>query len=492
MFRQLYVFHRWLGIAGGVLVLIWYATGLYLHWRALPSALSPNEQARALGEPFRVADAGTSFSDVLRQGDGVVREIQLRRAGERLVYSVQASDRYVLDARDGARLSPVDEGLAREIARTFTPGAPVGQVELLRSPDAYSYGLRFPLYRATSEDRRRTTIYIDPATASIVLRVRNRERAYVNLGSKPHLLDWNVLQKPPYLREALLFILGSLVALSALSGVAVICAMIARRGVMGGIGRSGVPMRKWHYILALAFSIPTLLFIGSGFFYVLSGSPPPSRVRPTAAESERVLLPLDPASVRVTPPDLANPKRNQDASTVSRVVLKAVVGVPLYEFHYRDGVRRAFRADTGAELQIDRDWIERVARAFLRQDVAIGEIQYLDRYDAYYYARNNRFPPLPAYRVRCSDPDGTLLYLSAATGEVAGRAPRSFRIFRWLVSGFHAWDWPWLLERPLARSLVVSALAAGGIGLSFTGLFLGASHLRRRASGPARARLLAG
>jgi len=117
----------------------------------------------------------------------------------------------------------------------------------------------------------------------------------------------------------------------------------------------------------------------------------------------------------------------------------------------------------------------------------VDTFDYLTHYDSYYYARSGRVPTLPVWRVQGRDRAKTLVYLSPDTGEIVGRADRWLRARRWLVTGFHAWDWPFLLERPLLRDAIVVLLAGGGLLLSLSGLYLGSSHLvwlirRRRRS----------
>jgi hypothetical protein len=105
--------------------------------------------------------------------------------------------------------------------------------------------------------------------------------------------------------------------------------------------------------------------------------------------------------------------------------------------------------------------------------VTISDVQYLTDYDEYYYARNNRNPPLPVYRVTIDNQDRTLLYLSAQTGEITGRASREFRLRRWLVVGPHTWDWPFLVRRPALWNVVSVTLLGGGLWVTLSGLYLG-------------------
>src|SRR5581483_4926132 len=102
--RRLYLLHTWLGLCSGLMLFVWYGSGLYVHWRALPSVLSAEEQQRMGGEPFRLSEAKKDFGQILADyQDGSIKEMRLRRAGSRLIYEVQGSAGQVtvLDAQTG-------------------------------------------------------------------------------------------------------------------------------------------------------------------------------------------------------------------------------------------------------------------------------------------------------------------------------------------------------------------------------------------------------
>jgi hypothetical protein len=158
---------------------------------------------------------------------------------------------------------------------------------------------------------------------------------------------------------------------------------------------------------------------------------------------------------------------------LSTVTLKRVLDVPVYVLLDSAGRQQTVRADTGRPFTVDPGWFERVASAFFRSPVTLSDVRYLSDYDSYYYARNNRNPVLPVYRATVNDEDRTLVYVSADTGEVTGRASREFRIRRWLAIGPHAWDWPFLLRRPALWNAVSVTLIAGGLWVTLSGLYLG-------------------
>lgn len=478
--KVLYSLHRWLGISAGFMLVVWYASGLYVHWRALPSVMTQEEHNRLLGEPFNVLERRKEFTQILQSYHaGPVQEIRLRRAGARLIYEVRpfVGSASVFDAQTATMLSPISEALAREIAQGFVPTSVVTTAVLLEIPDVFSARLSMPVYRITLADPESTTIYVDPNAASVLSRTRTRERMYYIFGSIPHFLNLPLFRKHKTLQDNLLFALDACAAAVVLSGTAVLTWMMLRRGFLGGLGSGHLALRKWHYLFGLVFAIPTVLFIASGWFYVRNGSPPPARISPKAEELKAINQVIDLRSARILPFDAL--ALGQEVSGITNVTLKQVLGIPVY--HLQTTARAfAIRGDTGQPLQIDQAWLEAVARAFLGSSSPIGERQYLTNYDTYYYARDGRYPVLPVYRLQGNDPAKTLLYLSPVTGEVVGRATDEFRTFRWIIVGFHAWDWPFLLERPLLRDTLIVFLVAGGLSFSVTGLYLGIMHLAQK------------
>lgn len=498
MFGGLYTLHRWLGVAGGLMVCIWYASGLGLHWRALPATLSPDEIHRTLGEPFRHTQVATSFTDILKTATEPMRDIRLRRAGGRLVYDLRtASGRVqIIDAQTGESLLPVTEELARDIAQTLQVENPIEAAVLMSEPDAYYANLRQPVYRVTFDDLSRTRVYVGAQSASILARARIRERLYTHFVNHPHYLTFPFLRRYPGLSDIALLVLNTLALLLVASGAVLGAWKIARSGFLVGIGPRSLVVRRWHRLLGLAFSITTLGYVVSAFFLIFpENNVPQLGIVPRPAEMESVLRPIDPPRYTLRSIDAIDLKELPVAADqLSMVTLQHVVDVPMYTFEDTRGRQVAVRADTGRGFQIDHAWLARIASAFIGEKVTVTDVRYMEDYDEYYYARNNRIPPLPAYRVTVNNDDQTLLYLSAATGAVVGRATREFRVRRWLLIGPHTWDWPFLMRRPLLWHAVVITLIVGGLGVTLSGLYLGAQVLaglvrgRRRTLAYARRR----
>jgi hypothetical protein len=476
------VVHRWLGLTGGLMVLVWYLTGLGLHWRPMPSVLNPEEFRRTQGESFALTLASQSFTDVL-QGRSEVREVRLRRAGSRLVYEVRKSDGTVeiVDAQSGESLLPVNEALARDIAQTLMPGSTIETAVLMSEPDAYYTNRRQPAYKVTFDDFGKTRVYVGSETASVPARAGIQHRLYQHFVNHPHYFSFDIpiRRRHPVIFEGVLMILNILALVLVASGVVLSFRRFSRAGLFGGDGFRQQLVRKWHYVVGTVFSITTLGFVVSAFFLLFRDNTVPQLgIVPTQDEQARIVRPLDPAQILPLPLTSLDLSRTSVAmDRLSMVSLKRLLDVPFYVLRDTAGRQETVRADTGQPFTLDQSWFANVASAFMGAQVKLSDVEYLSEYDTYYYARHNRYPPLPAYRATVDDDDGTLLYLSAETGEVTGRASREFRIRRWLVTGPHTWDWPFLVRRPPLWTAVSMTVLGGGLWVTVSGLYLGMQAL---------------
>jgi hypothetical protein len=130
---------------------------------------------------------------------------------------------------------------------------------------------------------------------------------------------------------------------------------------------------------------------------------------PRPAEIANVLRPIDSAS-QVVAVDAVNLTASEIASDrLALVTLQQVVDVPIYTFQDADGRQTAMRADTAQRFAIGDRWIGRVVSTFVGEQVAISDVRYLREYDEYYYGRNDRNPPLPAYRVSVDTDEDPLI-----------------------------------------------------------------------------------
>jgi hypothetical protein len=136
----------------------------------------------------------------------------------------------------------------------------------------------------------------------------------------------------------------------------------------------------------------------------------------------------------------------------------------------RDGQRVAQAIDNAAPQFSKEAVLAGINR--VQANVEAENYALIEDYDSYYYPRHNQTrleKPLPVVLVTLADQDGTRLYIDPQDGRMLGKYDQSRRVFRWLYSALHHWDFGWLYYRPIWDIWMI-------VWISF-GLVLGASSL---------------
>jgi hypothetical protein len=144
----------------------------------------------------------------------------------------------------------------------------------------------------------------------------------------------------------------------------------------------------------------------------------------------------------------------------------------------RDGSRQ-LRAISGTSAHFD-DASVLAAVHRLAGDVPVKAQTLLQEYDSYYYLRYHRDVadrPLPVLRVELGDAAGTNLYIDPQDGRLLAKQDRSRRVFRWLYSALHHWDFGWLYQRPLWDAWMLTWVTLGLV-LSVSAVVIGWRRLR--------------
>src|SRR5262249_52794903 len=105
----------------------------------------------------------------------------------------------------------------------------------------------------------------------------------------------------------------------------------------------------------------------------------------------------------------------------------------------------------------------------------------LTDYDSYYYSREGRLAPLPAFRVKFDDPMQSWIYVDPQTSQITAEIHRYSRLKRWLYNGLHKLDFRVLYDLRRLWDIVMIVLCLGGFVLSAAGAYLGAKRIGRGA-----------
>jgi uncharacterized iron-regulated membrane protein len=214
--------HHWAGLIGGLFLVGWIFSGWLSvdPFRLFASKGIGQAEARAFagGGPIRI-DPKTL---AMRAGDA--RRITIYRAAGRPLLLVERAGR-AAQVLDAATLMPArpDPRALITAAQVLLPGAGIGQVDLLRAPDAYWYGVSgapvLPVLRVRFADAAGTWAHIDPATGRLLGDMDRRRRIYRWAFDLLHRWDLNVLIAAGPARHILIWLMSALGLVTSITGI---------------------------------------------------------------------------------------------------------------------------------------------------------------------------------------------------------------------------------------------------------------------------------
>ena len=182
--------HKWLALFVGIQALIWTVTGMYMvavhidyiHGDHL--VRSQPREPRQLGGLVTPASVASSFPDA--------REVRLETLLERPVWRVETKDgAFAVDARSGAKMPPLTQAEAREVARQIYTGEPdIVSVSLLTEAPIEMQTRKPPYWRVEFRGWNQPTLYISPTTGELISRRHNLWRIF-DLAWMLHIMDYD-------------------------------------------------------------------------------------------------------------------------------------------------------------------------------------------------------------------------------------------------------------------------------------------------------------
>ena len=505
--RRVFIYaHRWLGIAGGLLFVVWFASGIVLMYAGMPALDPRGRLARA-----PALDLSTARLDV---GEAAVRagfapaRILVGMHGDRPVYRFAAGGGWTtIYADSGETAGGLGPGQALEIARRFAPehAATARYDARLTAPDQWTLqsGAFFPLHRVRLGDDAATVLYISDRTVEPVLETTRRGRLWAWLGAVPHWLYFTPLRSRAAVWSDLVIGLSMLGCLLALSGIVWgLWRVSVRTAYRLRDGSSHSPyagLMRWHHYAGLVFGLFTFTWIFSGGLSMDPWSWHPG-TDATAAQRRAVsggalrLGPLTADGLRAAAAAIRGafpPKELEVLQLAAEPYVRAVdpagappegLALPTTLATLRSQVPEQrlvsmLHPERGAFVRFGDERIEAAAAAAM-PGAAIEESAWLRAYDAYYYDRGRR-RSLPVLRVRYGDAADTWLYLDPYRGAIARKEERLTRLNRWLYRGLHGLDLPSLYARRPLWDVIVIGLSLGGLLVSASSAAQGWRRLRR-------------
>jgi hypothetical protein len=479
--------HRWLGVAGCLLFLIWFASGIAMIYVRMPELTAAERLGRTppiAADAIQVAPAQA----LAMMNRGTALGLEVAMLGPRPVYRVGGRDPAVIFADTAERLDEVTPAAAAAAAAAFAgAGARVRDAGLLDTPDQWTLQLRthFPLRRLVVDDKAGTELYVSGRTGAVVLDTNRGERWWAYVGPVAHWLYLPVLRRNgPLWTQTIIWTsgLGLVLCLTGLVAGLLRFSPFGRYRVRRAAAMSPYTgWMKWHHYAGLLFGVVTFTWTFSG---LLSMGPFAPLTGPGLGPAQREAVT---GSLRSFTAWSARDVRDA-VHAASRDLM--VREMELTAFRGRgywlasddaSRTRLVPAAHPTASIgRLDRAELETVAGELAPRG-AVVELTWLDAYDEYYYDREWA-RPLPVLRARYSDDDATWIYLDPSRGRVSLVVSRRDRANRWLYHGLHSLDPAWLRTRRPLWDAVVILLSLGGLAGAATSLVPAGRRVVRQAA----------
>ncbi|WGS87611.1 PepSY domain-containing protein [Methylomonas sp. UP202] len=499
----LYETHRWLGVVLALFMFVWFATGLVIMY-STPTAqsraqqlahaevLQPEsgwlslgevwqhsaEQRKAAAEQCKAKPAGGEAASGKPGGEPALADARLLRSAGEPVWLVDDTQgvRYALSAVDGG-LRETDRTQALRIAQNWfvAEGRNPAELVYLESVEAPAIlrnreTLR-PFHRIASNEG--DELLISARTGEVLHASSRWERGLFWAGNWIHLFKPLDLLGLGDIRHDVQLWSGAGATIACITGL--IIGWLRWRPGFGGKptysqGRTQ-PYRefwfKWHFWTGLIGGTVALSWALSGFVDTNPGKIF-SNGEYSKAELKRYLGAEVPATMldwRPAPLRLAG-----TGIEVVELNWRRLGGETVLLAQGRDGLRLPL-TPSGAGPRFSENAIGDAVQR-LAGDTKVAAVKILDDYDSYYYPRHHQGlveKPLPVVLAELDDAAGSRVYLDPQDGQLLAKLDQSRRVFRWLYSGLHHWDFGWLYYRPLWDIWMLTWVGFG--------LVLGASSL---------------
>lgn len=500
--RWTYLMHRWLGIGGCLLMLLWFVSGMVMLFIGYPK-LTPWERLGALPPLAGATDwRGLEvLPDAVRANPGSVVLTTVR--GEP-VYVVRSGEQTgAWSARSGQANEPVSGAQAREAAARFA-GAPARGVAALVDEDRWTHSRGLnphrPLYRVEVGGVHPGSVYVSSRTGEVVLDAPLMQQRWNYVGAWLHWLYVLRMQPTDPVWTWTVIVLSALCTMAAISGITVGIWRWRFRGRYRSGARTPYtePWMRWHHLLGLMASafVFTWIFSGLmsmnplGMFSSAHAAMDEARYREQAALADGGAggcAVLAGTSTAVTTPTAVLGALSKEGFTPVEIQWRRVAGCVFAVAMDGTGDTRIVGGQDG-RLQVARH----VSEAWLRSavpamvDAPLGAFRVLHAPDAYFYPRApeamngalvRRFP---VAAVDFEDAEATRVYVDLATGDPLLTLGRRERVGRWLFNFLHSWDLAPLLRLDATRLSGLLVLSLAGTALCATAMVIGWRRLRRK------------
>jgi hypothetical protein len=505
--RWSYSKHQWLGLIGGISLLVWGLSGLTHIAMVLfgpqqaefmpPAATVALEGGRPIAATLAeqgIAEA-VAVKTVPAPGGGVLWQVTPAAGGAR---------RYFRPA-DGSEVTGGDRAQAAFLARHYlATDRAITTARLQTEFDAdYPWVNRLlPVWKLEFAGDDGLTAYVHTETSSLAAVNNTTKTRLQSVFRALHTWEW----VPPgmdWLRVVVIALMvGSLLALG-LTGIAMLVTVRRKKRLPGA--------RGWHRIAGYVLALPLIMFSASGIYHLIQSAmvPPMSQLKmgkpvnvasgkwPIEADWALIAKGRDIASVALVegaegqplyriglaPPKGAMGGGEHDHGPAKAAADHGMAGhdhaammaaqekTPSTDAEIRearfagikpDGPAIYLDAATGDVVSSgDKDLARAIARRFTgAPDSAVTGVELITRFSHEYDFRNKR---LPVWRVDYAEPVKASLFVDTGTGVLVDRVADGEKPERLVFSFIHKWNFLFPVGR-LAQNVIVGVFAIALIG----------------------------
>lgn len=517
--RLVYLTHRWTGISGCLLMLVWFVSGIVMLYVGYPK-LTPWERLAALPE-LDTQQCCVSLHEALPEHAAM--------PGSVVLTSIAGSPAYVIKTAQGMQvyggterhadqqqpLSVTEEQAVQAAAHFIAQDADAGTVFPNGKADDAASGPPAPLPQATYrgqtvEDRwthsrgldahrplhvvdvqaaEPVTLYVSSSTGQVMLDAPRSQQLWNYVGAWLHWLYMFRSTSTDPVWTWIVIVLSLAGTVSAVTGLLVGLWRwrFRSRYKSGSHSPYREPWMKWHHVTGLVFGAFVCTWIFSGLMSMNpEGMFSPAHRPDLAAYAGNPPLPSEPLSDPAAVIHALHAQKFRPAE----LAWLGLGGEAYVLAHDRQADTRIIRLHEG-KLVVSHTWkpdeVTAAARRLFKAEATYESV--VRDYDAYYYQRHPEamngalVRGLPALRMDFQDPDRSRVYIDLNTGQVATSVSRQARVGRWLFYFLHSWDTPGLLNTRSWRDAVLIILSLGGIIISVAGIVIAWRRLRRHGLG---------
>ncbi len=475
--RPLLLAHRYLGIALGVLMLMWCLSGVVMMYVTYPE-LSRAARLRGL-EPIDWSGCCIVRDDALGDAERIARfQVEMLAGVPVLRLASPAGERRLIDLTTGTVLGTVSVTQAESVAADYAqagghwdPPRLEGSIDYDEWTVSGELDSDRPLFHFLIDDDAETEVYVSSATGRVVQVTTARERFWNWLGAVPHWLYFAELRRDVSLWSKVVIYTSLAGSLLAVLGIYIGVLQFVRGPPGRWSAHRGIML--WHHVPGLLFGVFALTWVSSG----LLSMNPWGLLESASAQPERRALAGPLPSGRQVKESLQALAAAAPTTGIVSVDSAPLLGQLFLVATDGDGTTRRLDA-RGLAAPISRSDIAAEARALGRGTLLTGP-QLLGRGDDYYFSHHEDTVRLPVYRVITQDAQETRYYLDPASGALLAKIDRNGRGYRWLHDALHRIDFAAAVRARPAWDVLMLALMSGVTLLCTTGAYIGLRRLAR-------------